>query len=129
VLVKKPDHMANNTDNLTCQQIHDGYATSNSTTPLLPATTAANWQESEAMVPSWSQIIAAGIDHARAKQASKDYRNSLIAAVHADQQEEARRARTSIVHGLPVSTDKSEASQIANICQCELKADLTSMSN
>ena len=51
---------------------------------------------------------------------SNRYRNNLIAAVYADQQEDARRQSTFIVKGLAPSEDKSDTSLVSELCQTEL---------
>lgn len=43
----------------------------------------------------------------------------LIAAVYSDQQQEARRAGSFIVHGLPVNKNKSDSDTVAELCDKE----------
>ena len=74
--------------------------TTDNSTVLSAATTS---QISGEKHISWSQVAAAGVDSQEKKRnLFNNYRNSIIAAVYTDQQEEVRQGKTFIVNGLSV---------------------------
>ena len=82
---------------------------------------------------TWTEIVASKPPNVTfsnkevVRNVSTEYKNSVIAAVYADQQEDARRARTFIVHGLQASNTVSDEEQISNLCDKEfgVKLDIT----
>ena len=91
---------------------------------------ATNTNPAYSKSKTWSQIVASKpADTAFnnlevVKNISTKYNNSIIAAMYADQQENARRARTFIVHGLPDIDNSSDKDKIKDLCEREFSLDL-----
>lgn len=115
-------------DELTLPETNSNSAAQSSTNPP-----SDNNDRMISKTQTWSQIVASKpvdvtfSNQEVVKNVSTEYKNSIIAAVYADQQEDARRAHTFIVHGLPVSNTVSDKEQIINLCDNEfgVKLDIT----
>jgi hypothetical protein len=91
---------------------------------------AINTNPAYSKAKTWSQIVAskpsdtAFNNHEVVKNISTKYNNSIIAAMYADQQENARRARTFIVQGLPDIDNSSDKNKVKDLCEREFSLDI-----